>query len=73
MDMAVLLGAQDEAIEQVGENIQKTVEYTGKGVEELKIARKRQKKSRRLTCLGIFCLIVALVVIGVVVFVVFKK
>lgn len=72
-DMAVLVAAQDDAITEVGSNIAKTVEYTEKGVEDLRKARKRQKKSRKLMCLGVLCLIVVLVIIGVVVLVVLKK
>lgn len=73
MDMAVLVAAQDDAIAEVGDNIQKTVQYTEKGVEDLKKARKRQKKSRKLMCLALCCLIVLLVIIGVVVLVILKK
>ncbi|KAI9025528.1 t-SNARE [Hyaloraphidium curvatum] len=73
MDMAVLVAAQDDAIIEIGQNVQKTVEYTEKGVDELRKARKKQKKSRKMMCLVVLCLIVVLVITGVIVLVVLKR
>ena len=49
MDMAVLLAAQGEMVDQIAVNVGKTVDHTEKGVQALNKAVKYQRKSRKVT------------------------
>ena len=48
MDMALLIEMQGEMIDQIEHNIETSVAYTGKAVDELRKAGKLQKKSRKV-------------------------
>jgi len=54
LDMAVMVEAQGELLDQIEYTVGKAVGYTDKGVNELRKARKYQKASRKKMC----CLIV---------------
>lgn len=49
VDMAVLVEAQGELIDQIEYNVSQSVAYTRKTNEELRAANKLQKKSRKVT------------------------
>jgi len=63
VDMAILVDAQGEMLNQIEYNVSTSVAYTAKGVEELKSAVKLQKKSRK----KMYIIIVIFVIIAVVV------
>jgi t-SNARE complex subunit (syntaxin) len=63
MDMAALVASQDEAIQDIAESVQKTVQYTEAGVEDLKSAAKHQKRSRRCMCTILACLLLLVAII----------
>jgi len=63
MDMAVLVEAQGELLDQIEYTVAQSVNYTGKAVEELRTATKYQKKVRKKMCCVIVILLIALVVI----------
>jgi len=48
MDMAVLVSTQGEMLDSIETYVQESVEYTEKGVGELKKAVKLQKKARKV-------------------------
>lgn len=48
MDMAVLLAAQGEMVDQIAVNVGQTVEHTEKGVQALGKAVKYQRKARKV-------------------------
>jgi len=63
VDMAVLVESQGELIDQIEYNVQQSVNFTEKGVQELQSARKYQKNARKKMC----CLIITfLVILGVI-------
>lgn len=66
LDMAVLVDAQGEMINQIDTFVSSAAEHTNKGVEEMKKAVKSQKQSRKKMCCALFC-ILFLVIICIVV------
>ncbi len=54
VDMAILVEAQGEMLNQIEYNVSQSVAYTAKGVEELKGAVKQQKKGRKVWTLRFF-------------------
>jgi len=63
VDMAVLVEAQGEMLNQIEYNVSQSVAYTAQGVEELKGAVKYQKKSRKKMYIIIVIMVVILIVI----------
>lgn len=61
MDMAVLVEAQGELIDQIEYNVNQSVAYTKDAVKNLRKANELQKKSRKKMC----CLIVILLIVVV--------
>jgi len=64
LDMAILVEAQGELIDQIEFNVSQAQAYTKSGVENLRGANKLQKKSRKKMCCIAVCLIIVLVLIG---------
>jgi syntaxin 1B/2/3 len=64
LDMAILVEAQGELIDQIEYNVNQSVAYTGQAVKELRKANKYQKKSRKKMCCLIIILVIILAVIG---------
>jgi len=63
VDMAVLVEAQGEMLNQIEYNVSQSVAYTAKGVEELKGAVKLQKKSRKKMYIIIIILVIIIIVV----------
>jgi t-SNARE complex subunit (syntaxin) len=61
MDMAVLVEAQGELIDQIEYNVNQSVAYTKDAVKNLRKASELQKKSRKKMC----CLIIILLIVVV--------
>jgi len=63
VDMAVLVDAQGEMLNQIEFNVSQSVVYTAKGVEELKSAVKLQKKSRKKMYIIIVIIVIIIIVV----------
>jgi len=63
VDMAVLVDAQGELLNQIEFNVSQSVAYTADGVQELKKAVEYQKKSRKKMLIIIVILIIIIIVI----------
>jgi len=63
VDMAVLVDAQGELLNQIEFNVNSSVAYTKEGVEQLKQAVEYQKKSRKKMCIIIVILVIIMIVI----------
>jgi t-SNARE complex subunit (syntaxin) len=63
MDFATILAEQEELIDSIAHNVMKANEYVEKGIDNLKGAKKYQKRSRKVYC--ILILVIILVLVGV--------
>jgi syntaxin 1A/syntaxin 1B/2/3 len=63
MDMAILVDAQAELIDQIEFNVSQSVAYAKKAVTELQGANKYQKKSRRNMCILLACLVILIIIL----------
>ncbi|KNC53768.1 t-SNARE family protein [Thecamonas trahens ATCC 50062] len=63
VDMAVLVDAQGELLDQIEHSVAQSVGYTAKAVKELGKANKYQRKARKKMCA---CLVLGMVVLGAV-------
>jgi len=64
VDMAILVEAQGEMIDQIEYNVSQSVAYTQDAVKNLRSANKLQKKSRKKMCCIVCVLIIVLFLIG---------
>jgi len=62
LDMSVLVESQGELLDQIEYTVSQSVNYTGKAVEELRVANQYQKKVRKKMC----CVIVVVLIIIIV-------
>ena len=62
MDMAVLVEAQGEMLDNIASQVHKSVEYVKKGTTALQQAKEYQKKSRKWACCAIILLLMIIVV-----------
>jgi syntaxin 1B/2/3 len=58
VDMAILVEAQGELINQIEKNVESATNYTRQGVKQLEQANKLQKKSRKKMCILLICLLI---------------
>lgn len=70
LDMAVLVDAQGDMINQIEHYVQSAADHTNKGVDQMKKAVKSQRKSRKKMCCIMFLLLVLIIVVGIVISVV---
>ena len=63
--MSVLVETQGELLDQIEYTVSQSVNYTGKAVEELRVASKYQKQVRKKMCC-VICLILIIIAIVVV-------
>jgi len=66
VDMAVLVEAQGELLDQIENHVSTTVAYTEKGAHELQLANKYQKKSRKKMCFILACATIIVIIVLVV-------
>jgi len=59
LDMAILVEAQGELIDQIEYNVSQSVAYTKEGVKELRKANRMQKKSRK----KMYCIVILICII----------
>jgi len=64
MDMAILVNAQGELLDQIEGNVNATVGYTKDAVKNMQGAAKFQKKSRKKMCVLIIILLIVLFLLG---------
>jgi syntaxin 1B/2/3 len=69
-DMAVLVEAQEEPLVNIKGNLDRARSYLDRGREELQVARKYKKSSRKWTCIVIGIGILVVVVVGIVLLIV---
>lgn len=68
-EIAMLVDAQGELLDNIENNVHSTNEYTGKGVKELQTTLKIQANTRKWQCcLSCFCLVVLLVLLSPILF-----
>lgn len=63
VDMQILVESQGQMLNEIENAVDKAVDYTEKGVEEMKRAIKYQKKSRKKMLIIVCCLIIVLLII----------
>ncbi|XP_073038008.1 syntaxin-related protein KNOLLE [Primulina eburnea] len=65
LDMAVMVEAQGEQMDDIEHHVTNAAQYVGDGTKNLKTAKEYQRSSRRCLCLGIILLLV-LILVGVI-------
>jgi syntaxin 1B/2/3 len=63
MDMAVLVEAQGEQLNNIEAQVNRSASYVERGTTQLTIAKRHQRRARWWTCIGIILLIVLVLVI----------
>ncbi|KAJ6829732.1 putative syntaxin-121 [Iris pallida] len=63
MDMAVLVSAQGEQLDDIEMQVGKAKSFVQRGAEQLQVARSTQKNTRKWTCIAIAILVVVLLVV----------
>ncbi|PIN25066.1 SNARE protein Syntaxin 1 [Handroanthus impetiginosus] len=62
LDMAVMVEAQGEQMDDIEHHVMNAAQYVSDGTKNLKIAKAHQKSSRRCLCIGIILLLVLILV-----------
>ncbi|KAI4300541.1 hypothetical protein L6164_033909 [Bauhinia variegata] len=63
LDMAVLVQAQGEQLDDIESHVARADSYVRGGVQQLQVARKHQKNTRKWTCIAILLLIIIALII----------
>ncbi|KAL9161762.1 hypothetical protein ABFS82_07G041900 [Erythranthe guttata] len=63
MDMAVMVEAQGEQMDDIEHHVMNAAQYVGDGTKSLKVAKEHQKSSRRCLCIGIILLLVLIIIV----------
>ncbi|CAL5337507.1 hypothetical protein CsSME_00020726 [Camellia sinensis var. sinensis] len=63
LDMAVMVEAQGEQLDDIEHHVMNAAHYVNDGAKNLKIAKRHQKSSRRCMCIGIILLLILVLVI----------
>ncbi|CAK9233502.1 unnamed protein product [Sphagnum troendelagicum] len=63
MDMAVLVEAQGEQLNNIEAQVNRSASYVERGTTQLRIAKSHQRSARKWTCIGIILLIVLVLII----------
>ncbi|KAL6519944.1 hypothetical protein OROMI_032838 [Orobanche minor] len=63
LDMAVMVEAQGEQMDDIEHNVINAAHYVSDGTKNLKIAKDHQKSSRRCLCIGIILLLVIILLV----------
>ncbi|KAE9585609.1 hypothetical protein Lal_00010342 [Lupinus albus] len=68
LDMAVLIDAQGEILDNIESQVNNAVDHVQRGTTALQTAKKLQKSSRKWMCIGIIILliVIAVIVVGVI-------
>lgn len=63
MDMAVLVESQGEQLDDIESQVARASSFVRGGAQQLQVARKHQKNTRKWTCFGIILLLVVIAII----------
>ncbi|XP_052207574.1 syntaxin-related protein KNOLLE [Diospyros lotus] len=63
LDMAVMVEAQGEQLDDIEHHVMNAAQYVGDGAKNLKTAKKYQRSSRRWMCIGIILLLILVLVV----------
>ena len=63
LDMAVLVQTQGEQLDDIESHVARADSYVRGGVQQLHVARKHQKNTRKWTCIAILILIIIILII----------
>ncbi|XP_042050100.1 syntaxin-121-like [Salvia splendens] len=63
MDMAVLVQSQGEQLDDIESQVNRASSFVRGGTEQLQVARKHQKNTRKWTCFGIILLLIVILII----------
>lgn len=63
MDMAVLVQSQGEQLDDIESQVNRANSFVRGGTEQLQVARKHQKNTRKWTCFGIVLLLIIILII----------
>ncbi|XP_004497645.1 syntaxin-121-like [Cicer arietinum] len=63
MDMAVLVQSQGEQLDDIESHVARANSYVRGGVQQLHVARKHQKNTRKWTCIAIILLLIIILII----------
>jgi syntaxin 1B/2/3 len=63
LDMAVLVESQGEQIDDIESHVQRASSFVRGGAQQLQVARKHQKSTRKWACFGIILLLIIILII----------
>ncbi|KAI5679652.1 hypothetical protein M9H77_00879 [Catharanthus roseus] len=63
MDMAVLVQTQGEQLDDIESHVQRASSFVRGGTQQLEVAKKHQKNTRKWTCFGIILLLIIILII----------
>ncbi|KAK6161377.1 hypothetical protein DH2020_004758 [Rehmannia glutinosa] len=63
MDMAVMVEAQGEQMDDIEHHVMNAAQYVSDGTKNLKVAKQHQKSSRRCMCIGIILLLLLILLV----------
>ncbi|CAA0822530.1 Syntaxin-121 [Striga hermonthica] len=63
LDMAVLVESQGEQLDDIESQVNRASSFVRSGAQQLEVARKHQKSSRKWACIGILILLVVVLII----------
>lgn len=63
MDMAVLVQSQGEQLDDIESHLARANSFVSRGVQQLHVAKKHQKSSRKCTCVAILLLLIVVLII----------
>ena len=63
MDMAVLVEAQGEQLNNIEAQVNRSASYVERGTTQLRIAKSHQRSARKWTCIGIILLLILAIII----------
>lgn len=63
LDMAVMVEAQGEKMDDIEHHVVNAAQYVNDGAKNLKTAKKYQKSSRRCMCIGAIILLILILVV----------
>jgi len=63
LDMAVLVQSQGEQLDDIESHVARANSYVRGGVQQLHVARKHQKNTRKWTCIAIILLLIIILII----------
>ncbi|XP_047952502.1 syntaxin-121-like [Salvia hispanica] len=63
LDMAVLVQSQGEQLDDIESQVNRASSFVRGGTEQLQVARKHQKNTRKWACFGIILLLIIILII----------